>query len=256
VNSAAPGLLRYQHRLFGRPVETWVARIGPGDDLPRPVLALLSAEERQQLASMVSPVIQRQYAAGRALTRLALSVRLSMPARRVPLSADEHGRPYLRPGQGGWYAGTGRSGIDFNLSHSGNVVGLAVCGGLRIGLDIERAERRPSAPALARRFFSPSECEMLERCEDGHYSRRWYRIWTTREAHAKARGIGVRAIGAVPGARGDGWDSRNVALAEGYIGTVVALRPGDTRPRHGAHTRGDDRRPRRGHPPGTGEPDD
>jgi 4'-phosphopantetheinyl transferase len=227
VNSAAPGLLRYRHRLFGRPVETWVARIGPGEGAARRVLAVLSTEERQHLASMVSPVIQRQYAAGRALTRLALSARLSMPARRVPLALDENGRPYLRPGHGGSCRGTGLSGIDFNLSHSGNVVALAVCSGLRIGLDIECEELRPSAPALARRFFSPSECDLLERCEDRHYSRRWHRIWTTREAHAKARGIGVRAMAAVPGARGDGWDSRNVTLADGYIGTLVALRPGD-----------------------------
>lgn len=222
MSVAGPRVHRSQHRLFGFPVETWVARIGPDEAAAHRVLALLSTEERQQLASMVSPVIQRQYAAGRALTRLALSARLSMPARRVPVSIDDNGRPYLRAG--GRSTG-GRAGIDFNLSHSGNLVALAVGSGLRIGLDIEREERRPSAPALARRFFSPSECELLERCEDRCYSRRWHRIWTTREAHAKARGIGVRAMAAVPGARGGSWDSRNLPLADGYIGTVVALRP-------------------------------
>lgn len=251
MNSAAPGLHRSQHRLFGRPVETWVARIGPGEGPTNRVMALLSTEERQHLAGMVSPVIQRQYAAGRALTRLALSTRLSIPARQVPVSVDTNGRPYLHAGHGGRSGSAGRVGIDFNLSHSGDVVALAVSGGLRIGLDIERAEGRPTAPALARRFFSPSECELLERCEGRHYSRRWYRIWTTREAHAKARGIGVRAIGAVPGARGDSWDSRNVPLADGYIGTVVALRP--DLPRRSGARRGN-QRPRLGNPRGTGDP--
>lgn len=226
MSCAGPRPLRSQHRLFGRPVETWVARIGP-DEGPTPrVLALLSPEERQHMAGMVSPTIQREYAAGRALTRLALSARLSMPARRVPVSIDDNGRPYLRDRHGG---ASGRTGIDFNLSHSGDVVALAVCSGLRIGLDIEREEPRPSAPALARRFFSPSECELLERSEGRCYSRRWHRIWTTREAHAKARGIGVRAMAAVPGARGSSWDSRNVVLADGYVATIVALRPRDRR---------------------------
>ena len=220
-----PTLLRSRHLLLGRPVETWVVRIGPGRGSAHSVVALLSAEERQRMSSMVSPVIQRQYAAGRALTRLALGARLSMPARRVPVSVDDNGRPCLLARHGGDRGDTGPAGIDFNLSHSGDLVALAVGSGLQIGLDIEREERRPNAPALARRFFSPSECELLERSDERSYSRRWHRIWTTREAHAKARGIGVRAMAAAHGVRGEGWDSRNVPLADGYVGTVVALRP-------------------------------
>jgi 4'-phosphopantetheinyl transferase len=224
VSCAPPTLLRSRHLLLGRPVETWVARIGPGQGSAHSVVALLSAEERRQMSNMVSPVIQRQYAAGRALTRLALGARLSMPARRVPVSVDDNGRPCLLARHGG-AGGAAPVGIDFNLSHSGDLVALAVGSGLRIGLDIEREERRPNAPALARRFFSPSECELLDRSDERCYTRRWHRIWTTREAHAKARGIGVRAMAAAHGVRGDGWDSRNVPLAAGYVGTVVALRP-------------------------------
>jgi 4'-phosphopantetheinyl transferase len=78
---------------------------------------------------------------------------------------------------------------------------------------------------LARRFFSPAECALLDRSDEHSYSRRWHRIWTTREAHAKAAGIGVRALAALPEDRGYSWQSCNVSVADGYIGTVVALPP-------------------------------
>jgi 4'-phosphopantetheinyl transferase len=190
------------------------------------MLALMSAEELQRMASMVSPGIQQQYAAGRALTRLVLSRRLSMPARRVPLATDGNGRPYLHGGHGPTAGRPARHRVlDFNLSHSGGYVALAVCSGMRVGLDIELQQSRPTAPALARRFFSPDECALLDRSDERSYSRRWHRIWTTREAHAKAGGIGVRALAALPADRGHSWQSCNLDIADGYIGTVVALPP-------------------------------
>jgi len=206
-------------RLFGRPVQIWLARIAPPRGLAGPAgLRLLSDEELSRMERLVSGQVRREYAAGRALARLALGHFLSVPPRQLTLAVDGESRPVL--------AGAYRSaGIDFNLSHSGDLVAVAVTGGLRLGIDVELHTERPTAPALARRFFSPAENALLERTGPAHYTQRWHRIWTTREAHAKARGIGVRAIGAPLPGHGRSWQRAGVPVPAGYAGSLVALAP-------------------------------
>jgi len=218
---AATGSVRQVRcRLFGRPVQTWLARIAPPHGLADQAgLRLLSDDELSRLGRLVSPQVQREFAAGRVLTRLALSSWLGTPPRRIPLTVDAAARPMLAT------AG-GRPAIDFNLSHSGDLVAVVVGAGLRLGVDVELATERPTAPALARRFFSPAENAMLERTGEARYTERWHRIWTTREAHAKARGIGVKAIAAPLTGHGRVWQRAEVPVPAGYLGSLVALAPG------------------------------
>ena len=209
-------------RMFGRPVQTWLARIAPPRGLAGPAgLRLLSEDELARMDRLVSGQVRQEFAAGRALARLALGRWLAMPPRQVRLAVDAESRPMLAGPRG-------LAAIDFNLSHSGDLVTVAVAGGLRLGIDVELRTDRASAPALARRFFSPAENAILERSGPADYSLRWHRIWTTREAHAKARGIGVRAIGAPLAGHGRSWQRAGVPVPAGYAGSLVALAPGSS----------------------------
>ena len=76
--------------------------------------------------------------------------------------------------------------LEFNLSHSGDCVLIAVTAGVHCGVDIER--RRPifKEQKLAEGLFSHREIEWLSRTENG-----FHRLWTMKEAIIKAIGHGL-----------------------------------------------------------------
>ncbi|MFD0885749.1 4'-phosphopantetheinyl transferase family protein, partial [Streptosporangium algeriense] len=153
---------------------------------------------------------------------------LGLPPRRVPLTEDARGRPALRGD---------RPRYDFNLSHSGNRLALSVARGLRVGIDVERVTERDGVAVIARRYFGDRERQRLDRSSDRSYLERWYRIWTTREAHAKARGTGVSGIAAPLDGHGSLWCRRSVRVGDHYVASVVALTPKSTT--HSYDERGD-----------------
>jgi 4'-phosphopantetheinyl transferase len=74
----------------------------------------------------------------------------------------------------------------FSLSHSGTMVACAIDWTGPIGIDIERIRRDRPIAAIARSAFGPTECIAVER--EGVET--FYRLWTLREALAKASGTG------------------------------------------------------------------
>lgn len=116
-------------------------------------------------------------------------------------------------------------GIDFNLSHSGNQVAVAVARGLRVGIDIECVIDRDNAADVASRVFSEAERDLLMRTSPAGYLARWYQIWTMREAYVKAQGTGLSGIAAELPDSGTSWLAHGVrGVAQGYAATAVACR--------------------------------
>lgn len=93
------------------------------------------------------------------------------------LSYTPHGKPYLSHGP------------QFNLSHSGNQVALAVMDA-PVGLDLqELAEDFPSR--VARRYFTADENAWAQQRPD-----RCFQIWTRKESVVKALGLGLGRLSA------------------------------------------------------------
>ena len=208
-------------RLRRAPVELWSIPTAQG---PLGAEAELPPEELAAAGRIGDLHGRAQYLAGRHLLRRVLAPRFGLPAARLPIAVDGEGRPGLAL-EGADY--------DFNLSHSGACVVLAVCEGARVGIDLERVRPRGGAAALADRYFSATERDRLAglarldglRPDSDHHSRylrEWYWIWTHREAHTKAIGSGVRDIARdlPPGG------SVRIAPRHGYVGTIVVLRGG------------------------------
>lgn len=68
---------------------------------------------------------------------------------------------------------------EFNLSHSGDYVALAV-GKNAVGIDIQELERRLDVN-IAEKYFHPCERGITEKKD-------FYRLWTRKEAYAKLKG--------------------------------------------------------------------
>lgn len=127
-------------------------------------------------------------ARGRAITEAARGVldrllcahtgRMQAPA----VLEGPHGKPYAPDADG----------IEFNLSHCGNHVVLAMARGQAVGVDIERLRPRPSAMALARRFFAADEADALERMSEAVRAVAFMHLWTHKEAVLKSLGDGLQ----------------------------------------------------------------
>jgi len=116
----------------------------------------------------------------RAAVRRLLGRYLDADPRTLTITAGEHGKPAL-PGRE----------IEFNVSHSGDLVAIAFAKGAPIGIDVERRRRLNDARALARRFFSAEEHAMVTAAADLEAA--FLTVWTAKEAIVKATGKGIGA---------------------------------------------------------------
>ncbi|MFF1280052.1 4'-phosphopantetheinyl transferase family protein [Streptomyces sp. NPDC058299] len=172
-----------------RPVQLWWARL-PGD--PPRLRRLLDPVETARYEATVDPVDRQRFLVGCALSRLVLGRLLGLPAARVPLRrvcprcGGPHGKPALDP------AVDPPGGLRFSVSHSGPTVGLAVCRGADIGLDVERADDPPDVDLVARHILSAAELAVLHALVPADRAGALLRYWTRKEAVLKALGIGLR----------------------------------------------------------------
>lgn len=126
----------------------------------------------------------RQSAAGReTLARLAASLG-HRPAQDFCVATEPSGRPILTTMDGG------KSGIFVSLSHSGSKLACVATKLGPVGIDIERPRPGRNVAGIAEAAFGPLE---RERCgREGAAG--FYRIWTVREAVAKALGAGLSMV--------------------------------------------------------------
>jgi len=164
-------------------LDLWLWRL----DLPPARHAALAAHlapaERARARAFVKPGDRAAYEAARGRMREILAGLLGCAPQDVPLVTDRQGKPHLDEGA----TGTGPS---FNLSHAGGRAAL-VTGphGLAIGIDIE--PHRPVEPALADRFFSPTERAELAALQGEAWRAGFFNAWTRKEALLKALGAGL-----------------------------------------------------------------
>nr|WP_167364065.1 4'-phosphopantetheinyl transferase superfamily protein [Rhizobium mongolense] len=145
---------------------------------------MLSEEERSREEGIRLPSDRHAYVVTRAMQRLLLSRYLATDPRDLRFVKGAFGRPALRdiPAEHG--------GIDFNLSHDGNVTVLGVARRV-IGIDVTASECRSSFLDVARRFFTCSEVEALEALPADARADYFLQLWTLKEAYVKALGGGL-----------------------------------------------------------------
>lgn len=81
--------------------------------------------------------------------------------------------------------------IEFNLSHAGDDIVIAIARGQALGVDIERLHRRAMSPEIARRFFCASEADAIGGLPESRRQAAFLRLWTHKEAVLKAIGGGL-----------------------------------------------------------------
>ena len=162
-------------------VHVWRARLdrAPGD--VERLAALLSADELDRAARFKFERDRGRYVVGRGLLRTLLARYVGWSPSALEFEYGEFSKPRL--------AGPGPA---FNLSRTWDWVALyAVCDEGELGIDVELDEADYSREAIAERFFSPAEVEVLRSLPRDQQSRAFLTCWTRKEAFIKARGDGL-----------------------------------------------------------------
>jgi 4'-phosphopantetheinyl transferase len=139
------------------------------------------------------------------------------------------GKPYL-------LQGTGPERIDFNLSHSGEVVLIGVARNLPVGVDVEKIKPLADFNQIAARNFSDSEQSDLSTLSGAARTAAFYHCWTRKEAVIKASGEGLSMpldtfrVSLLPGeparliksADDRKWMLQDLSPADGYAAAAAA----------------------------------
>lgn len=162
--------------------EVHVFRVNLRSDL-RDFEVLLSDEETERARRFKFFEDRQAYTVVRGSLRKILGWYLNRDAELLRFEVGAHGKPRLVDGA---------LGIEFNVSHSGDVGLIAVCQGSDVGVDVEKVREDVECEDLAKRFFSKDETvELLEIPEGPLRREAFFRCWTCKEAFVKAVGSGL-----------------------------------------------------------------
>ncbi|MFZ9034740.1 MAG: 4'-phosphopantetheinyl transferase family protein [Francisellaceae bacterium] len=125
---------------------------------------------------------RREFIASQWLRRKVLSRHLGISARELQFYHDDRGRPFVL-----YQDAT----LDFNISHSGSWLVMAISESGKLGVDIERIKRRINTMEIAKRYFSEDEFQWLWSLPENERDKGFYRLWTLKEASLKLTGQGI-----------------------------------------------------------------
>jgi len=205
-----------------------VTRLDLAPEAVRACAALLSAAERQRAARFRFGRDRRRFVVARARLRELLAERLAVPPGAIELAYGKHGKPALA-----------QYGLQFNVSHSGDVAAYAFARGCEIGIDIEEIRAVPEAGMIAAQTFSRGENEAYAALPPHEKIPGFFNCWTRKEAVVKAFGDGlsmpldqfdvslapgeparILRIGTAPGEEA-GWRLDSLCPAPGLVAAVA-----------------------------------
>jgi 4'-phosphopantetheinyl transferase len=162
-------------------VHVWVGdvRLAP-DDLSS-LERELSVDERERAHRFRFPRDRRTYVVAHWLVRRVLSRYLDVAPDGWRFDVNPYGKPMLPDHQD----------LRFNLSHSGELVVVAVTKSREVGVDVERIRPDFATSEIARHFFAPAEVAALDRLEGMDFVHAFFACWTRKEAYVKAVGLGL-----------------------------------------------------------------
>jgi 4'-phosphopantetheinyl transferase len=158
-------------------VHLWLAEL---DVAPHEKDRPLAPDEWLRAERFHHEIDRRRYIASRTVLRSLLASYVSMAPAALLFMRNEFGKPSL----------TGTT-LRFNLSHSENLMLLAVTHGREIGVDLESVRENLSFEVLSDHYFPPEDQWQLRITPEPQRRAKFFEIWTRTEAQLKARGLGL-----------------------------------------------------------------
>jgi 4'-phosphopantetheinyl transferase len=171
--------LRREH-LAGH-IVVWITLVSQAKDSLPFLEPYLDGGDRERAARFRFPGDRARFVLGRALLRKCLGHFLQQRPETIELAYTNLGRPILPGGES----------IQFSISHTQDLVAIAMTDGSRIGIDLERIQPHVDLPELAERIFSHNDLREFQHQLEREKLAAFFRAWTRKEAYLKARGEGI-----------------------------------------------------------------
>ena len=153
----------HDYELPADEVHVWRARLDWPQNCIAGLLQVLSTQERERAEGFHFDADRKRAIIGRGLARLLVGHCLDRPPDELRIEYNEFGKPAL--------SAVHHSPLQFNVSHAGDLILVALARGRELGVDVEQMRTGFAIDAVAARFFSPNECRALaaiapeSRCE-------------------------------------------------------------------------------------------
>lgn len=167
-------------------VHLWLAFCADAEDhrLHQRYRALMTPEEQDRGDRFYFEEDRARYRVTRALVRSVLSRYAPIEPADWRFEATSYGQPLIANPE------PQAQSLSFNLTHTSDLVVLAVAHQRAVGVDSENISRGALLD-VAERFFAPSECEELRALPAKYHTHRFFELWTLKESYIKARGMGL-----------------------------------------------------------------
>jgi len=143
--------------------------------------SILSAEENRRAARFHFNIDRHRFILSHGAMRDILARYLYMSPEDIQFETGEHGKPII----------SSETGLDFNLSHSGDFALVAVANSRKVGVDVEKHRQDMVYEKIAQRYFSEREKLELQKLPNDHKMIGFFNCWTRKEAYIKAQGLGL-----------------------------------------------------------------
>lgn len=147
---------------------------------------MLDASELERGARLRFEGHRVRHAVSHGLLRTLVGHYLRRPPAALRFGEGEFGKPHLEDED--------RGRLVFNLSHSGDVVLIALARDGNLGVDVEGWTERmdeQGVECVADSVFSATERAALRRLDPANRRVAFFEIWSRKEAYLKATGLGV-----------------------------------------------------------------
>ncbi len=143
---------------------------------------LLSPEEIKRFNRRKILSKKKEFLCSRGIMRIILSMYAAEDPQNLLISSSSSGKPFLPD-----------SGIEFNISHSRNLLICGIRSKQKIGLDIQEVYSISSMDRIILNHFSPAEIQYLQDLPSNEeYQEHFFAIWTAKEAYFKGVGDGIK----------------------------------------------------------------
>jgi 4'-phosphopantetheinyl transferase len=173
---------------------------------------------------------KEEFLCSRGILRIILSMYAAEDPQNLILSCSESGKPFLLD-----------SVIEFNVSHSRDLLICGISSKQKIGLDIQEVYSISSMDRIILNHFSPAEIQYLQDLPSTEeYQEHFFAIWTAKEAYFKGVGDGIKETFnqvsfipesadlrsyqlILPGSPTDQseWTINTIEIAQGYIAALA-----------------------------------
>ncbi len=142
----------------------------------------LSSEEKLRLSSYRNEQSRTIFYSSRIAMRKLFSTYLHILPEAVNFATREHGKPYLE-------LHNNTTKFEFNLTHSGEQILLAISTQQSVGIDIEAMRTVPNWQRVAKKVFDNNLMKRL--LNTANPANEFVKLWTEFEARQKLAGMGV-----------------------------------------------------------------